>query len=174
MNLKGKRRNSRRAQCLERRKRASKSVCAAWDAAEHPTGVRKLYLDDSEWNPWVKEDHNGSAFLQRTCIRKKFTMRLWRVPWLESSWPASMKSQYFCSYLWHKLHSCYWSTFYWGKQHPASLAHHVHAWFCGNVWLILFAGRGEIASYKLLWVHLLFHTTFFHCACRQQPVVFCA
>lgn len=82
-----------------------------------PRGVRKLDLGDNEWNPRVKEDHGGSAFLHRTCIRKKFTTGLCRVTWLESAWPASMKSHYFCSYLWHKLHSYYWNTFYWGKQH---------------------------------------------------------
>lgn len=33
------------------RRRASKSACAVWDAAEHTERVRKLDLDDNEWNP---------------------------------------------------------------------------------------------------------------------------
>lgn len=143
-----------------------------------PRGLRKLN-PANKWNPWVKEDHSGSAFLQRACIRKEFTAGLWRViglNWLGQ--PAGNHTTFVaisainCTAATGAPSTEEYSTF------PASLTHHVRSWFCRNAWsYCLLEEKTKVivfASYKLLWVHLLFHRIFFHSACRQQPVVFCA
>lgn len=96
-----------------------------------PRRVRKLDLDDHEWNPWVKEDHGGSKFVQRTCVKQKFTAGLWgSLGWNRLGQPVG-------SYTTFVVISAINYTAATGAPFteessisPASLSHHVHSWFC--------------------------------------------